>query len=121
MPPRPTKTRKVPPTGHRLWSKFLEKNRIALRTAAKELGVSHVAVISWRDGISVPEEPTRAAIAVYTRGAVAQSSWLTRAERRRRATMSKVQPFAPKEVSEVEAITFRSKRKTSSGGGSRAA
>lgn len=70
-------------TGAVLLGRFLDSHKLTLRTAAGHLGVSDVAVLSWRSGKLRPGPEWRLALARWTRGAVPAEAWLTEDERSR--------------------------------------
>lgn len=70
--------------------KFIEDNEIALRDAAKALGITHQALLSYFSGVSKPKNELRLAIEVWTGGAVPADSWMTTSERE---ALGKVKPF----------------------------
>lgn len=105
----------VPPRGHELFREFLLRNTIKVREAARALKVTHVAVIAWRDGQSIPERPSRSAISTYTSGEVPEDSWLTEKETERLAEVADVEPFHP-EASAEPAPTFQVDDKSANGG-----
>lgn len=62
---------------------FIEKKLgIGVTEAARQLGVTHPALIAWLDGSRVPEPPYRKALEKWTTGAVPADAWADAAERR---------------------------------------
>lgn len=86
-------TKQDPPRGHEKLRDFLVANDIGPREAAKALKVTHSAVIGWREGKSIPTEPARVAIEVWTKGSVNRNDWATTQELEMLARFSDVEPF----------------------------
>lgn len=58
------------------------RRRLSVRAAAREMGVSHVALIGWESG-SIPTGPFKRLIEVWSDGEIAPDSWpQTAAEKR---------------------------------------
>lgn len=80
--------------------RWREANKISLRTAAAAFGVSHVVFRQWETGDLTPHVDMRRAIAVWTRGDVAEDAWpVSEREHRVVEAASRVVPYeapAPK-------------------------
>ena len=73
-----------------------EHGGIALRAAAKVIGVSHVTLRAWESGAAVPHPDMREAIARWTHGFVPADRWpLTEVEQKLVAAAARVEPFEP--------------------------
>lgn len=77
-------------------TQFLEKHGISKSAASRALkAASHVTVLNWCAGISVPEPEFRKAIAVWTGGEVAEEDWQSLKEAQLAERLAGVEPFVP--------------------------
>lgn len=77
---------------------FREKNGVSLRETARQLHVVHPALMDWEAGLLVPSAPYRAAIEVWTDGAIKAAEWpLSTRERESTENAASVKPFRPAE------------------------
>jgi len=77
----------------RLLKRFREGAGLSHRQAAKQLGVSHAALIAWEGGKNNPAPEMRQAIARWTSDEVPADRWPPNGQRARRA--AKVRPCTP--------------------------
>ena len=74
--------------------RFREQLGLSMRAAAEQMGVTHVAMRNWENGIGEPPSaPYRERIERWSSGAIAAVGWgMTIRERREAAALASVRP-----------------------------
>jgi transcriptional regulator with XRE-family HTH domain len=72
-----------------LLKQHLEKTGKKQADLARALNVSRASVHDWLAGVKRPREPMRRLIELWTDGDVPEGAWVSRAERKREATLRK--------------------------------
>jgi hypothetical protein len=78
--------------GAPLLANYMREHRITATALGKALGVTHGAVVRWRDGEVEPDHSNRQALDKFTGGAVPYASWPSSREEAER--LKDIAPFA---------------------------
>jgi transcriptional regulator with XRE-family HTH domain len=79
-------------TGADLLRDFLRQHELTQSAAGRALGVTPPTIHDWLKGVKRPRASMRAAIELWTSGAVPGGAWGTSKDRRR---LQRIEPFAP--------------------------